>query len=417
MSASQLGLGVVKAERERRAHERATKGAVAVLVRYLRRHVSRVKWRAAERRRFDEAMGPSSPVTFPSRNSVGEWLGDAAAFAAWYEPRVDGPRLVLLAKAMLQPVPGAAVLGETMDLINPGGRVTQRAMRRLLMLAVRRLAATDEDAAVLLRLLVLTLTSQERRAAMLFDDPEAVPLLCCAIQRGVSATTASGSKGSTASAKVHVSALASLVAQGAAKEAVVTNLLAVPLLMTRLTDDVASKIVLPKAIEAVKQLASDPQLVRIVASARPGNGTLFLVGNLVDLFALCISSNKANDERDVFVAAVTALLWQCRSYVARQAHGTQNVTHHPLFDWYSGPSDPNDSRVLPSVAKQIAQLWSAAILRRLFASTETTTALQSIALMQSARLILCIQVCNTFNFFFKKNLFIGDTARNQKGDP
>ncbi|KAI9140489.1 hypothetical protein BKA69DRAFT_1079194 [Paraphysoderma sedebokerense] len=118
-----------------------------------------------------------------------------------------------------------------------------------------------------------------------------------------------------------------------------------------------STLMFPRLIE----LLSDSQSLRIIFNALEGNGSLCLVGNLMDLRRQHHSSpvvkSSAVEFKQDFKQIILSLLRHCQNYVSHKSSNL--VQFHPVFNWYSGKPDPSLTQIhFQALIKQIELLWS-----------------------------------------------------------
>ena len=110
-------------------------------------------------------------------------------------------------------------------------------------------------------------------------------------------------------------------------------------------------------------LITSTQTLRIIFNSLEGNGTLCLIGNLVQLVFTDIAALD-RQARGRFIAVITALLGHCRQYVTVRR---SNISvSHPVFGYYSGTLTRGQIDAYPAVVKQIQMLWQPSMVTRLF---------------------------------------------------
>ncbi|KAJ3121487.1 Ubiquitin-protein ligase E3B [Nowakowskiella sp. JEL0407] len=165
------------------------------------------------------------------------------------------------------------------------------------------------------------------------------------------------------------------------------NILSTPVLLSAAADDLSLQLLIKNNIlERVCDLLNDNESDRQFAfSMMEGEGTLFFIGNMVDLYkkqsqlpqsATSPSSSKSSTPSKPtptkpetlhirFMSMVTLSLCHCKSYVSEKS--TNKVVYHQLFEWYSGKSLPNLTPAVFTISiNQISLLWNRDQVVKLF---------------------------------------------------
>ncbi|KAJ1536131.1 Ubiquitin-protein ligase E3B [Nowakowskiella sp. JEL0078] len=206
----------------------------------------------------------------------------------------------------------------------------------------------------------------------------------------------------------------------------VCHILSTPTLLSTVCDEVSLQLFSKNSILArICSLIISSEEDRIfIFNLLEGEGTLFFLGNLTDLFRRLKSppikqplspSNKSpkspktfNDDIDIailkvnFIRVATVALNHCKLYVSEKA--TNRVVYHAFFEWYSGKSIPNISaNVFSLTVDQLALFWNRQFVTELF---EPLTSLNFSERQNSTQIAALIEIRDICDMYLAMTLAI-----------